>query len=245
MAVMVDIAAAVRSDKPSCQMLAGRAGVMILLSIVDEVLPGEQAALGVARCQCLWHTGQYAGVLACQYLIAVEIAAVGHGGDLLAARGLLCLERHGRKLVAVVPLIGHLVGYDQMVLGVDGDLYIVADGGGTFAAGRHRTGVGVGQRDLLVGCVLNRLLHHLQGAHLPTQAGNLLLQPDRLGLGDIALFAVGSVHRFELAAVDCNNGMREQLEPTAKLDKLPWTTTSGKITLSALSMPSLMNWIWR
>src|SRR5215469_6065450 len=43
--VMVDIAAAVRSDKPSCQMLAGRAGVMILLSVVDEVLPGEQAAL--------------------------------------------------------------------------------------------------------------------------------------------------------------------------------------------------------
>ena len=27
---------------------------------------------------------------------------------------------------AVVPLIGHLVGHDQMVLGVDGDLYIVA-----------------------------------------------------------------------------------------------------------------------
>jgi hypothetical protein len=29
--------------------------------------------------------------------------------------------------------------------------------------------------DLLVGCVLNRLLHHLQGVHLPAQAGNLLL----------------------------------------------------------------------
>ena len=104
---------------------------------------------------------------------------------------------------------------------------------------------------MLVGCVLNRLLHHLQGLHLPAQAGNLLLQPDRLGLGDIALFAVGSVqrsqvtrdagvdllhppgdlgdrvifvavvHRFELAAVDRNNGMSEELEPTAKLDKLP------------------------
>jgi hypothetical protein len=66
-------------------------------------------------------------------LVAVEVAAVGQGGDLLAARGLLCLERHGRKLVAVVSLIGHLVGHDQMVLGVDGDLYIVADGGGAFA----------------------------------------------------------------------------------------------------------------
>jgi len=27
--------------------------------------------------------------------------------------------------VAVVPLIDHLVGHNQMVLGVDGDLYIV------------------------------------------------------------------------------------------------------------------------
>ena len=137
-----------------------------------------------------------------------------------------------------------------MVLGVDGDLHIVADGGGAFAAGRHRTGVGIGQRDLLVGCVLNRLLHHLQGLHLPAQAGNLLLQPDRLGLGDIALFAVGPVqrpqvtrdagidllhppgdlgdrvilvavvHRFELAAVDRNNGTSEELEPTAQPDEL-------------------------
>ena len=86
------------------------------------------------------------------------------------------------------------------------------------------------------GASCNRLLHYLQGAHLPAQAGNLLLQPDRLGLGDIALFAVGSVqrsqvtrdagvdlvdppgdlgngvifvaivHRFELTAVDRNNG---------------------------------------
>ena len=31
-----------------------------------------------------------------QDLVAVEVAAVGQGGDLLAARGLLCLERHGR-----------------------------------------------------------------------------------------------------------------------------------------------------
>src|SRR5215469_2935531 len=80
-----------------------------------------------------------------------------------------------------------------MVLGVDGDLYIVADGSGAFAASSHRTGVGIGQRDLLIGCLLNRLLHHLQGLHLSAQAGNLLLQSDRLGLGDIALFAVGSV----------------------------------------------------
>src|SRR5262249_33288069 len=133
-----------------------------------------------------------------------------------------------------------------MVLGVDGDLYIVADGSGAFAASRHRTGVGIGQRDLLVGCVLNSPLHLLQGLHLPAQAGNLLLQPDRLGLGDIALFAVGLVqrsqvtrnagvnllhspddlgyrvilvaivHRFALTAVDRNDGAGEQAQPAAQ-----------------------------
>jgi hypothetical protein len=60
MAVLVDIAAAVRPDKPSRQVFAGRAGVMVLFGVVDEVLPSEQAALGVARCQCLWRTGQHA-----------------------------------------------------------------------------------------------------------------------------------------------------------------------------------------
>src|SRR4029077_8380054 len=76
MAVLVDVAAAVRSDKPSHQVLAGRAGVMVFLGVVDEVLPREEAALGAARCQCLWHTGQHAGILACQYLIAIEIAPI-------------------------------------------------------------------------------------------------------------------------------------------------------------------------
>jgi len=104
--------------------------------------------------------------------------------------------------------------------------------------------------DLLVRGVLDRLLHHLQSLHLLTQAGNLLLQPDRLGLGDIALFAVGPVqcpqvtrdagldlfhpsgdlghrivlvavvHRLELAAVDRNNGTSEEFEPTAQPDEL-------------------------
>src|SRR5215471_3616732 len=94
MAVLVDVAAAVRSGKPSPQMLAGRAGVMILLGIVDEVLPGEQAALGVARCQCLWHTGQHASVLACQYLIAVEITPISQNSNLLVSCRLLRPECH-------------------------------------------------------------------------------------------------------------------------------------------------------
>src|SRR5947207_13702917 len=38
-----------------------------------------------------------------------------------------------------------------MMLGIDSNLHVVADDAGTAAAGRHRTAVGIGQRDLLVG----------------------------------------------------------------------------------------------
>src|SRR6476659_11345112 len=101
MAVLFNVAAAVRSDKPSRQVLAGRAGVMVLLGVVDEVLPREEAALGAARCQCLWHTGQHAGILACQYLIAIEIAPISQNSDLLVSRRFLRLERHRHELCSV------------------------------------------------------------------------------------------------------------------------------------------------
>ena len=76
MSIMVDVEPAIRSDAPSRQMLTGRAGVMILLSVVDEVLPGEQAALGVARCQCLWQNRRDTRAFAREDLVAVEVAAV-------------------------------------------------------------------------------------------------------------------------------------------------------------------------
>src|SRR6185369_2780691 len=41
MTVLIDVARAVGSDPPPGQVLAGRAGVMILLGVVDKILPGE------------------------------------------------------------------------------------------------------------------------------------------------------------------------------------------------------------
>src|SRR5215510_12963380 len=99
---LVDVTAAVRSDKPSRQ-------VMVLLGIVDEVLPAEEAALSAPRRQCLWHTGQHAGVLACQYLIAVEIAAISQNSNLLVSRCLLRPECHRYELCSIMAHIGHLV----------------------------------------------------------------------------------------------------------------------------------------
>src|SRR5262249_59302137 len=87
---------------------ARRAGVVIVLGVVDEVLPGEEAALGAARRQGLGHYRRDARAFARENLLAVEVAAVGQGNDLPAARGLLCLKSHRRKLLAIVTLIGHL-----------------------------------------------------------------------------------------------------------------------------------------
>src|SRR5262249_10778952 len=53
------------------------AGVMVMLGIVDEVLPGEQTALGPARRQGLGHDRCDARAFAGQDLVAVEVAAVG------------------------------------------------------------------------------------------------------------------------------------------------------------------------
>ena len=83
--------------------------------------------------------------------------------------------RHGRELAAVVPLVDHLVGHDQMVLGVNGGLHIVAEDAGAFAAGRHCAGVWIGQRDLPIWRGLNGDLHFSQVLHLLLKAGELVL----------------------------------------------------------------------
>jgi hypothetical protein len=71
---------------------------------------------------------------------------------------------------------------DQMMLGVDGDLDVVAHDAGTTGAGRHRAGIGVGQRDLLVRCGEHLYLETLEPLHLLLQLLDLLFQAARLGL---------------------------------------------------------------
>src|SRR5580704_16846231 len=54
------------------------------------------------------------------------------------------------ELRSVGSVVGYLMHNDQMMVGLDGNLDVVADDAGTAAAGRHRTGIGIGQRYLLV-----------------------------------------------------------------------------------------------
>jgi hypothetical protein len=61
-----------------------------------------------------------------QDLFAFEVAPVGQGRDLLAAR-LLCLHGHVGQLRAVVTEVGDLVRNDEVVLDIDRRLHVVAD----------------------------------------------------------------------------------------------------------------------
>jgi hypothetical protein len=58
---------------------ARRAGVVVVLSVVDEVLPGEEAAFGPARRQGLGHDRRDTCAFAREDLVAAEVSAIGQG----------------------------------------------------------------------------------------------------------------------------------------------------------------------
>src|SRR6476646_840089 len=89
--------------------------------------------------------------------------------------------------------IGHLMGNNEMVLGVDGTLYIVTDHPAASASGSHRASIGISQRYLLV-----LRLHHLsvqivQARYILAQRCNLLVEPSDLGLWYGFPLAIGAV----------------------------------------------------
>ena len=92
-AIEVEVFGVIRPAIGLGEFCPRRASVVVVLGVVDEVLPGEEAAFGPARRQGLGHDRRDARAFTGQDLVAVEVAAVGQGSDLLAARGLLCLCR--------------------------------------------------------------------------------------------------------------------------------------------------------
>src|SRR3979409_2746722 len=90
----------------------------------------------------LWQRDYDAVLLARQDLPAAEVAAVGDGIEVLRFQCRFRLLGRVRKLRSVGPDIGHLMCDDQMMLGVDGDMHVVADDTGASAARGHRAGIG-------------------------------------------------------------------------------------------------------
>ena len=79
----------------------------------------------------LWQRNRDASLLACPDLFAVEVTAVGDGIKLVHAQYRLGLVGHMGELRSVSPVVGYLVHDDQMMVGLDGNLNVVADDAGT------------------------------------------------------------------------------------------------------------------
>ena len=178
----------------------GRANVNVLLRHVTEVLFAEPPSDVDARGHRLGQRDRDARFLARQNLLAVEVAAIGDGIEVLHFQRRLRPLGHGRKLRPVVTDVGHLMRDDQMMLGVDRDLDVVADDTGALAARRHRAGIGICQRYLLVRCGEHFHLENLETLHLLLQLLDLLFQAARLGLERLGrLLPVGSVELLQIA----------------------------------------------
>ena len=87
-----------------------------------------------------------------------------------------------------------------MMFGLDGNLDVVANDAGAAAAGRHRAGIGIGQRDLLVRRGKHVRLENREPPHLLLQLLDLLFEAARLGLERLGrLLPVGSVELLQIA----------------------------------------------
>ena len=126
-------------------------------------------------------------------LRAAEEAAIGNGIEGLGLQYSLRLLGHIGKLRPIRAAVRYLVRHDQMMLGIDGDLHVVADDAGTAAARRHRTAIGIGQRDLLVGRSAHLPLVDGKLAHFLLQLCQLLLEPPHLRRQRFARLLVGRV----------------------------------------------------
>ena len=164
------------------ELLAGRTNVNVLVSHIAEVLLAEASFGLCVRGHRLWQRNRDTSLVACANLFAVELTAVGDGIELLHAQRRLGLVGHMGELRSVSPVVGYLMHNDQMMVGLDGNLKVVADDAGTAAAGGHRAGIGIGQRYLLVRGGKHLHLETLETPHLLLQRLDLLFEAVRLGL---------------------------------------------------------------
>src|ERR1700710_1786223 len=91
------------------------------------------------------------------------------------------------------------MGDNEMVLGVDGTLYIIADHPAASATCGHRASIGIGQRYLLVLGLHHLSVQTVQALYLLTQRRNLLVEPGDLGFRYRVPLAIGAVELCEIA----------------------------------------------
>src|SRR5262244_4494376 len=116
------------SRKTVREFLTRRAHIYVLLRLIDKILlavPARRLRAGCHRFR--QRHGDAALVARFDRLAVDEVAAVGDGLELVDAERLLRCCRRARKLRPIRAHIPHLMVDNQMVLGIDRYLHIVAN----------------------------------------------------------------------------------------------------------------------
>src|ERR1700676_38099 len=127
------------------QSLPSWTAIGVLLRQIRKVLLTEAPVRFGPRRLRLGQSYRDAGLVAREDLQAAEVAAIGNGFERLSLQNTLRLLGHIGKLCPISAGVRYLMRHNQMMLGIDGDLHVVADDAGTAPAGCHRTAVGIGQ----------------------------------------------------------------------------------------------------
>src|ERR1700730_5674719 len=181
------------------QPLTSWTNINIVGRDIDKVLLAETARRLGTRSQRLRQRDSDAGLLAGADLLACVVAAISHSIERLNAHLGSRLLGHIRELMAVGTDVRHLVRDNEMVLGVDRSLHVVADDTGVLAARRHRARVRIGQRDLLVFALHHLGIDRIEPRNLFLQFRNLILEPRNLCLRHRIAMAVGSLQLRHVA----------------------------------------------
>src|SRR3954447_11663364 len=191
-----------------CQPLSRGTGETIRFGIVLKLILTEEARSDGRTPLRSRHVRLHSGFLTGLDILDLEVTLVGDDVDRLDAEDLL--RRFGS--LGQQPHIEHLVGDllldNQFVLGVNGDLRVVADR--DTRVGGHRSAVGVGHRDLaLPGAV--ELGQHLLAAVTPTpDRGDLLRQVLDPGAGGAGFSRVSMVEPLQVV-VELGVGKTDEL----------------------------------
>ena len=154
--------------------LTGRAKIAVAGWVVAELILAEQARPDRGTALRARHVRLDPGLLAGLDVLDLEIAPVGHDRDCLDPENLLCRFGGLRQQTHVHDLVGDLLLDDQLVLGIDRDLHVVAHG--NTRVRRHRPAVGVGERDLVLAGALQLRQHVLVALAPLADRGDLLGQ---------------------------------------------------------------------
>ena len=152
------------------QRLSRRAAIDIGVMVIGEVGLHEMALRPGTGCIRSGDGRGDAGLVAGKGFEGAEVALVGKYVQVLALQNSLCLRGHLGQKIPVMPLIGDLVRHDEMRLGINNALNIIADMPAMLRACRHCPGIGICERDLPVWCIGQRLVHGQQAFDLLSDA---------------------------------------------------------------------------